>query len=171
MNALVAALVLLTAGEPAARPETPAQIAVRLASRQFPRAKWRLAELRSADFTYDGTPDLALLGTDGQALVLAVVEGPVTGRSRVLSLRFPAGAAGAGAICGDPAAAQANTEPPAARCAPGQADCGQVQQLVAEGADAGGLGLVLIHFRETGYCQGIHVHYDGSKLSWWQEAE
>jgi hypothetical protein len=169
MNALLAAVALLAAGDPAAGPDTPARIAARLASRQFPAAKWRVGEARTADFTYDGEPDLALLGADGNDLVVVVVEGPVTGRSRVLSLRFPSGVDAPGAICGRPEAVQANTEPPSARCAPGQAACGRVRQAVAEGADAGGLGLVLIHANATGYCEAFHLHFDGSGLAWWRE--
>jgi hypothetical protein len=173
MNALLAALALsaAAAAEPVAKPETPTQIAVRLASRQFPQARWRAGEARQADFTFDGKPDVALLGSDGKALVLVVIEGPVTPQSRLLSLRFPSGVDSPGAICGTPEAVQANTEVPSARCEPGQAACQQVRQVVAEGAEAGGLGLVLIHARATGYCEAFHVHFDGNGLTWWREPE
>lgn len=169
MNAMLAAVMLLAAAEPATSPETPTQIAARLASRQFPKARWRTGEAREADFTYDGKPDVALLGADGKALVLVVVEGPITGQSRVLSLRFPSGVDSPGAICGKPEAVQANTEPPGVLCRPAQADCERVRRVVAEGADAGGLGLVLIHTSATGYCEAFHVHFDGSGLAWWRE--
>jgi len=171
MHPLVAAIVLAAAAEPVAKPETPTQIAVRLASRQFPKARWRAGEARQADLTFDGKPDVALLGSEGKALLLVVVEGPVTDHSRLLSLRLPSGVDSPGAICGAPEAVQANTEVPSARCGPGQADCEQVRQLVDEGADSGGLGLVLVHARATGYCEAVHVYFDGKGLSWWREPE
>jgi hypothetical protein len=169
MSALLLAILLLATGDPAARPETPTQIAARLASRLFPRARWRVGEARVADFTYDGKPDVALLGVEGKALLVVIVEGPVTAQSRVLSLRLPSGSDTPDAICGKPEAVQANTEPPSARCDPGEADCQRVRQVVAEGADAGGLGLVLIHTKATGYCDALHVLFDGKALAWWRE--
>ncbi|HEX7624308.1 MAG TPA: hypothetical protein VF400_12105 [Anaeromyxobacteraceae bacterium] len=169
MNALLATIVLLAAGEPATKPETPTQLAVRLASRQFPEAKWRVGDARVADFTFDGKPDVALLGADRKTLLVVVVEGPVTRQSRVLSLRFAAQVDAPDGICGIPEAVQANTEPPSVRCQAGQADCERERQAVADGADAGGLGLVLIHTKATGYCEAFHVHFDGSGLVWWRE--
>lgn len=169
MNALLAAIALVAAGDPTAKPETPTQVAARLASRQFPQAKWRVGEARQADFTYDGKPDVALLGADGRTLVLVVVVGPVTDQSRVLSLRFRSGVDAPDAVCGRPEAVQTNTEPPSARCGAGQADCERVRQVVSEGADAGGLGLVLVHAGATGYCEAFHVFFDGSGLAWWRE--
>jgi hypothetical protein len=158
------------AADPRAVPvavETPLRLAARLASRQFPKARWRLGEARSADFTYDGQADLAFLGVDATALVVVVVVGPITERSRVLALSFPSGVEAADAICGTPAAVQANTERPDARGLSGLD--AQTRELVEEGADANGLGLVLIHARGTGYCEALHLLYDGSRLAWWRE--
>ncbi|HET9554667.1 MAG TPA: hypothetical protein VFP50_17000 [Anaeromyxobacteraceae bacterium] len=167
----IAALVALAATPgapaPAAAPETPVAIAARLAARQFPQASWRLGEARTADFTYDGRADVALLGVDGPAFVLVVVEGPVTDRSRVLALRLPSGA-GSGAVCGPPGDVQANTERPdpglLARGPGGE----RLRELADDGADAGALGLVLVHARAAGYCEPFHVLYDGARLAWWR---
>lgn len=166
MNALLAAVALLAAGAAPAKPETPTQIAVRLASRQHPKALWRLAETRTADFTYDRKPDLMLLGFEGTAVFLVVVEGPITDRSRLLSLRLRSGVDAADAVCGPPDAVQTNTEPPS--CEPGRPDCERVAQLLAEGGENEGLGLVLIHKSATGYCPAFHVYYDGGGLAWWR---
>lgn len=176
MIALLATAALLTlaatppgAPPPAARARaaTPVAVAARLAARQFPQASWRLGEARTADFTYDGQPDVALLGVDGTAFVLVVVEGPVTDRSRVLAVRLPSGA-GPGAVCGPPGDVQANTERPdpgsLARAPGGE----RLRELADDGADAGALGLVLVHARAAGYCEPFHVLYDGARLAWWR---
>jgi hypothetical protein len=173
MTTLLAAVTLLAlaapapaAPPPAARAETPLAVAARLAARQLPTARWRLGEARTADFTYDGQPDVALLGTDGPAVVLVVVEGPVTERSRVLALRFPAGPGG---FCGPPGAVQVNTERPD----PGLLALGpggeRLRELASDGADGGALGLVLVHAGTGGYCEPFHVLYDGARLTWWRQ--
>lgn len=169
-------LLALAAGRPAAAaeppataPETPAALAARLAARQFPRAAWRLAEARTADFTYDGVADLALMGVDGAAFVLAVVEGPLSERSRVLALRLPSGGDRPGPLCGLPAAVQVNTERPDPRGL-GRLDAG-TRERIEDGADAGGLGFVVVHASTTGYCQAVHVLYDGVRLAWWRPTD
>jgi hypothetical protein len=149
--------------------ETPLQVAVRLASARHPGVTWRVGDARTDDLTYDGVPDLVLLGTEEQALVVAVVEGPVTERSRVLSVRLRAGVVAPDAVCGRPVEVQANVERPDARGLDPQAS-EEVRALVDAGADAGGSGLVLVHAGPTGYCQAFHVLYDGTALAWWRAA-
>jgi hypothetical protein len=150
----------------AAPPETPAQLGARLAAHQFPRARWRLGEARTADFTSDGQPDLALLGVDAGAFVLVVVEGPVSEQSRVHALRLPAGLDAAGALCGPAAEVQANVERPDASRVPGLD--ARARAWIEDGADAGGLGLVLVNASATRYCEAVHVLYDGARLAWWR---
>ena len=154
---------------PVAPPETPAALAARLAARQLPRARWRVGEARTADFTYDGVADLALMGVDGAAFVLAVVEGPVTERSRVLLARLPSGGEAPGPLCGPPAAVQVNTERPDASGLTGL-DAG-ARERIEDGAEAGGLGFVVVHASSTGYCQAVHLLYDGARLAWWRATE
>jgi len=170
--ALTAAPVAAQAAPPAAEagalpaPETPERLAARVASRRFPGARWRVAEARRADFTHDGQPDLALLGVDGTDFLLVVVEGPLGERSRVHSLRLRTGLEAEDAVCGLPLEVQANTERPDPSGLPGL-DARQ-RALVEEGAEASSLGLVLVHARATGYCQAIHVLFDGIRLAWWR---
>jgi hypothetical protein len=149
--------------------ETPLQLAVRLASARHPEVTWRAADARSSDVTYDGVPDLVLLGAEEGALVVAVVEGPVSERSRVLSRRFRAGVVARDAVCGAPLDVQANVERPDARGLGAQAT-DDVRAFVDAGADAGGLGLVLVHAGPTGYCEAFHLIYDGTALAWWRGA-
>jgi hypothetical protein len=174
--ALAAALAAAAPGKGAPHParsgrgrETPLQLAVRLASERHPGATWRAGDARTSDVTYDGVPDLVLLGAEEHAVVVAVVEGPITERSRVLSLRLRAGLAAPDAVCGSPLEVQANVERPDARALvpPASED---VRALVDAGADAGGSGLVLVHASATGYCEAFHVLYDGAALAWWRAA-
>ena len=159
-----------TAARPGvAAPETPTQLAARLAGQRHPRARWRLAEARTTDVTYDRQPDVVLLGFEGNTLLLAVVEGPVGERSRVLELAFPAGVPWPGALCGQPHEVQANVERPDARGL-GPQGGGAVLEAVEAGAEAGGQGLVLVHAGPDGYCPAVHVLYDGAGLAWYRDA-
>lgn len=148
--------------------ETPLQLALRLASARHPGVTWRAADARTgADLTYDAVPDLVLLGAQERGVVVAVVEGPVTERSRVLDVRLRAGVAAPDAICGSPLDLQANVERPDARAlVPPASD--ETRALVDAGADAGGVGLVLVHAGPIGYCEAFHVLYDGTALAWWR---
>jgi hypothetical protein len=101
--------------------------------------------------------------------VVAVVEGPITERSRLLSLRFRAGVPGLDAVCGRPADVQANAERPDPRGL-GAALSEEGRAFVEAGADAGGRGLVLVHAGPAGYCEAFHVLYDGTGLAWWRPA-
>lgn len=153
-------------GAPARAPETPEQRAARLAAVRYPKARWRLGDARTAELTQDGRPDVVLLGVDGTAFLLAVVEGPVTEGSRVLTLRLRSGVAAEDAVCGPPGAVQANVE------RPDHAGLGglgaEARERIEAAADAGTVGLVLIHAGETGYCQAFHLLYDGGALAWWR---
>jgi hypothetical protein len=161
------AALLLLALAAAPRVETPVQVATRLAARQFPKARWRPADARQADFTYRRQADVALLGFDETTLMLVVVEGPVSERSAVHALRLRAGLEAPDALCGAPEAVQANTERPDSRLLGGRGGP-EVAELIEEGGDAGALGLVLVHTRATGYCEPFHVLYDGAQLAWWR---
>lgn len=173
LTTLLAASMIAAAPAPAtpprARGETPLQVAARLVAARHPGVTWRLAETRADDVTYDGVPDLVLLGATEHALVVAVVEGPVTERSRLLSVTLRAGVTAPDAVCGPPLDVQANVERPDARGL-GPAASDEVRALVDAGADAGGRGLVLVHAGPTGYCDAFHVLYDGAALTWWRAA-
>jgi hypothetical protein len=146
---------------------SPLELAERLASARHPGVSWRMGDVRQDDVTYDGVPDVVLLGTDEAGLVVAVVEGPVTERSRLLSLRLRAGVAAHDAVCGRPADVQANAERPDPRGL-GPVLSEETRALIEAGADAGGRGLVLVHAGPTGYCEAFHVLYDGTALAWWR---
>lgn len=172
--ALLAASLVAAAPATGAAPgarrggETPLQLALRLAAARHPGVTWRAGDARTgADLTYDGVADLVLLGAEERGVVVAVVEGPVTARSRVLEVRLRAGVAAPDAVCGSPLDLQANVERPDARALVPPASA-ETAALVDDGADAGGVGLVLVHAGPTGACEAFHVLYDGAALAFWR---
>jgi hypothetical protein len=144
--------------------------ALQAATRAYPMAVWRTEELQVGDFTYDGTSDMALLGIEGNAIFVVVVEGPVTERSRVLAARLTSGTKARDSLCGHPDRSRLETEPTAAGCAveregsdrPECAEIGNKLPSAASRKDAKGLTL------GSRDCHTFHVFFDGRALTWWR---
>jgi hypothetical protein len=67
-------------------------IALRVLQLRRPETVWRKPPLR-ADFTGDGIPDLAIVGSTKQSLVVALIIGPINGGSEVVTLSWGVGEA------------------------------------------------------------------------------
>jgi hypothetical protein len=151
-------------GDRSALPEAAAA-----ASAALPLARWRAEETQAGDFTYDGIPDLALMGVEGATVYVVVVEGPVTERSRVFTLRLTSGTEARDSVCGPPADTQLGVEAPAGGCSgTGKAEppeCAAAAGRLPESARrAGAMGLAL----SSPDCDPFHVYFDGKGLAWWR---
>jgi hypothetical protein len=142
---------------------------MKAAATAFPMVSWRGKEALVADFTYDGTPDVALLGVEGATVYVVVVEGPVSEPSRVLAVRLTSGAQAQDSLCGKPEGARLLVEAPGGGCT-GQGkgeplECIEVARRLPEGARArGASGLELVNDD----CDAFHVFFDGKDLTWWR---
>jgi hypothetical protein len=128
-----------------------------------PDTAWRAGPL-VADFTFDGTLDVALLGEHAGAAVIAVVAGPVAKDAGVLLLAPPDRPGAKGGRCGPARAATLAIEEPGIPedlRTPGNA---ALAARLREAASAGGRGLRLA----SSGCDARHVHFDGKGLGWWR---
>lgn len=145
-------------------PQASLTTAVARAEKKVPSAAWSTTRTVIADFTFDGSPDVALLGHADDGVTVAVVEGPTSARSRVLLLRFQASAGSQDGICGPPSEARIEVEPPGLveGCDAGNAACATLAKRLRAAARKGGKGLALV----SGECDSFHVVFDGAQLVW-----
>lgn len=136
------------------------------AERAFPLAAWREDDAQGGDFDYDGKPDVALVGYEGEVVRVVVVHGPITRTSPVHSTALRWGRDAQDALCGDPDRTRLRREPVAcAGTKHADPECAAVAKRLPAGArrpSAMGLSLVAPD------CDAFHLFYDGSRLDWWR---
>ncbi len=138
--------------------------AVGRAQQEVPTAAWSGERALVADFTFDGVPDVALLGVATDGVMVAVIVGPISPGSRVLSVRFAADPNSQGGICGSPREARIEVESPAIadECAAGDAACSALAKHLRAVGRKGGKGLALMNDE----CDRFHIVFDGTRLLW-----
>ena len=138
--------------------------AVARAEKEVPSAVWSGDGAFVADFTFDGRPDVALLGIAEDGVAVAVVEGPISPRSRVLWLRFAADPGSQSGVCGSPSEARIEAENPglADECPAGDDVCSALAKRLRAAGRKGGKGVALVNSE----CDRFHIVYDGTRLIW-----
>lgn len=136
------------------------RLALRVLQLRHPEVVWRGPELQ-AELTDDGITDLAVVGTDPETLVVALIVGPVDGDSRLVRVGWRVG----GSEGLDPTCARAATltleELDFAR------ELDAAGALEAEAARGRGVkGLCL----GAPPCDVFHLYWDKAarSLSWWR---
>ena len=84
---------------PAGRAGSPPVSALEIAKAREPRVTWNGKGVLTADIDCDGTEDYALEGRKGEDVLVMVILGPVTQKSKVAVEELPADE-----LCGDPIA-------------------------------------------------------------------
>lgn len=150
-----------------------ADTAVKVLAQREPQVGWK-PQVLTTDVTLDRVMDAVVLGLTDRAVLVGVVEGPITSTSRVWSLPFLGEIVSPGSSCGAPGESQIFTEPAGVDlqevgCDTSDAtpQCAELRQLASrldEAAARGSRGLRLV----SGDCDAIHIYFDGTKFGSWR---
>ena len=131
----------------AAEPATPLEIL----RRRAPGVQWDAASLQKADFDQDGQKDAVMLGFRRNGVVVGIVQGPMTARSRISTLEFGWEGGGQDALCSKEVGI----------------DLERLEDLESpEEVPAQGVGVNLHDDR----CDAFHIYWDPGKqrFDWWR---
>jgi hypothetical protein len=119
-----------------------------------PNTEWDAKSLLQGDLDQNGGPDYAATGIRKDRVVVGIVEGPVSARSRTWFLDFPWKGGGEGALCSDKV--KMTLEPLDAAAKAGERKV----------ANKPGVGLNLHDDR----CDAFHIYWDPERktFDWWR---
>jgi len=132
----------------------PALSPLSVLQRQDRKAVWNAASQVRADLDQDGVDDYALRGLRKDRVVVGIVAGPVTARSRAWVLAFPWGKGTQGSLCSQEAKIEAEDLDASAT-----AGAKRPKELK-------GKGISLYDDR----CDAFHIYWspEGRKFDWWR---
>jgi hypothetical protein len=138
------------------------------------RVHWTTRALE-ADLTWDGVEDAAVLGTVETAVVVGIIEGPVSESSRHWTLVFPIASDLQDGICGAPEAVEFSVEDatlPSLEefgCHGGKPEpmCERLNVLKDRLESASRKGAKGIRLT-GGDCDAFHIFFDGANVQYWR---
>jgi hypothetical protein len=119
-----------------------------------PNTEWDSKTVLQGDLVQNGNPDYAATGLRKDRVVVGIVEGPITARSRTWFLDFPWKGGGEGSLCSEKA--KMTVEPLDAATKAG----------ARKAANKPGVGLNLHDDR----CDAFHIYWDPERktFDWWR---
>jgi hypothetical protein len=132
--------------------------------RQDRKAIWNEESRIAADLNQDGVTDYALRGRRKDRVVVGIVAGPVTAKSRAWILAFPWGKGTQGSLCSQEAKIEAEEldETTTAGAAPARAP----RKPKGQPKERKGQGISLYDDR----CDAFHIYWspEDKKFDWWR---
>jgi len=167
---LLASALLLVCGCAGNRtPRTPGKSApgpLSVLQRQDRKAVWNEASQVVADLNQDGVDDYALRGRRKDRVVVGIVAGPVTARSRAWILAFPWGKGTQDSLCSQEAKIEAEEldESATAGAEPARAPSRSKGPNRPKGLKGQGISLY------DDRCDAFHIYWSPAdrKFSWWR---
>jgi hypothetical protein len=141
-------------------PDRPAPSALSVLQRQDRTAVWNEANQVIADLNQDGVDDYALRGLRKDRVVVGIVAGPVTARSRAWVLAFPWGKGTQGSLCSQEAKIEAEELDESATAGARPAAAPKRSKGLK------GKGISLYDDR----CDAFHIYWSAEdrKFDWWR---
>jgi hypothetical protein len=134
--------------------------------RQDRNAVWNEASQVIADLNGDGVDDYALRGLRKDRVVVGIVAGPVTARSRAWVLAFPWGKGTQGSLCSQEAKIEPEELDEAATAGAKPAAAPQRSKGPKGSKELKGKGISLYDDR----CDAFHIYWspEDGKFAWWR---